>query len=125
MPCMPRGIFYFLIMSTTNRLFELRTYTAHEGRLNDLLARFERYTLPLFESHGMQVEGFWIPLENPEQKLIYLLSYPSLEAREEAWEKFQNDPVWIEVRDASNADGDILAKKESVYLQPTHFSPMK
>jgi hypothetical protein len=85
-------------MSTTNRLFELRTYTAHEGRLNDLLARFEHHTLRLFKSHGMQVEGFWIPLENPEQKLIYLLSYSSLEAREEAWENFQNDPVWIEMQ---------------------------
>jgi hypothetical protein len=121
---MPQGIFHFLIMSTINRLFELRTYTAHEGRLHDLLARFEHHTLGLFK-RGMQVEGFWIPLENPEQKLIYLLSYSSLEAREEAWENFQNDPVWIEVRDASNANGDILAKKESVYLQPTHFSPMK
>jgi hypothetical protein len=115
----------FTGMNTGNRLFELRTYTANEGRLDDLVARFEHHTIRLFESHGMKVEGFWIPLENPEQKLIYLLSYPSPEAREKSWDNFQKDPEWIEARDASNVNGDILAKKESVYLQPTHFSPLK
>jgi hypothetical protein len=112
-------------MSTNNRLFELRTYTANEGKLDHLIARFENYTLAFFESHGIKVEGFWIPLENPEQKLIYLLSYPSLDAREKSWENFQNDPKWIQARDESNSNGDILARKESVYLQPTHFSPLK
>lgn len=112
-------------MSTTTRLFELRTYTANIGKLDNLIARFENHTLGFFENHSIKVEGFWIPLENPEQKLIYLLSYPSLEAREESWENFQNDPKWIEARDESNSNGDILARKESVYLLPTYFSPMK
>ena len=112
-------------MDTKGRLFELRTYTANEGKLNDLLSRFENYTIRLFESHGMKIEGFWLPVENAEQKLVYLLSYPSAEAREDSWEKFQNDPEWISARDESNANGDILANKESVYLTATAFSPLK
>ncbi|WP_159467710.1 NIPSNAP family protein [Dyadobacter sp. 3J3] len=112
-------------MDLNNRLFELRTYTAFDGKLDDLLSRFENYTIHLFEKHGMKIEGFWIPVENQEQKLVYLLSYPSAEAREESWEKFQNDPEWIAARDASNLNGDILANKESVYLKATDFSPLK
>lgn len=112
-------------MDTNGRLFELRTYTANEGKLDDLVSRFKNYTIRLFESHGMKIEGFWIPVENTEQKLVYILSYPSLEAREDSWEKFQNDPKWIAARDASNSNGDILANKESVYLRGTHFSPLK
>lgn len=112
-------------MDANNSLFELRTYTAFEGKLEALLCRFENYTLRLFESHGMKIEGFWIPVENPEHKLVYLLSYPNEKTREESWEKFQNDPEWIAARDASNSNGDLLANKESVYLKAVHFSPLK
>ncbi|MBE9463174.1 NIPSNAP family protein [Dyadobacter subterraneus] len=112
-------------MNTTGRLYELRTYTAFEGKLDDLLSRFENYTIRLFEKHGMKIEGFWIPVDNPEFKLVYILSYPSLQAREEYWEKFQNDPEWIAARGASNANGDLLANKESVYLKAADFSSLK
>lgn len=112
-------------MSTTGRLFELRTYTAAEGKLDYLISRFEHYTLRLFESHGMKVEGFWLPIENQDNNLIYLLSYPSAEAREKSWLAFQNDPEWLEARDNSNRDGDILLSKESIYLEAANFSPLK
>ena len=40
----------------TTRVFELRTYTTHEGKLDDLLARFRNHTTKLFEKHGMTNE---------------------------------------------------------------------
>ena len=38
---------------SADRAFELRTYTAHPGRLQELHARFADHTLDLFERHGM------------------------------------------------------------------------
>src|SRR5438477_8182366 len=35
------------------RCFEMRTYYANPGKLDDLLARFRDHTVKLFEKHGM------------------------------------------------------------------------
>ena len=37
-----------------NRVFELRTYTAGEGKLDLLHARFRNHTLKFFQTHGLQ-----------------------------------------------------------------------
>jgi len=38
---------------TKNRVFELRTYTANEGKLEALHARFRNHTTKFFKKHGM------------------------------------------------------------------------
>ena len=38
--------------------------------------------------------GYWLPLENPERKLYYILAYPSRAAREASWKDFMADPDW-------------------------------
>jgi len=60
----------------------MRTYYAAPGKLDDLLARFRDHTVKLFEKHGITNLGYWVPLTNAENKLVYLLAYPSREARE-------------------------------------------
>src|SRR5581483_11879006 len=105
------------------RFFEMRTYYAAPGKLDDLLARFRDHTLKLFEKHGMANMGYWLPQTNSENKLIYLLAYPSREARESSWKAFSSDPEWQAVARASERQGKLVTKVESVYLQPTDFSP--
>ncbi len=105
------------------RIFELRTYYAPEGRLNDLQARFRDHTLKLFEKHGLTNVGYWVPIENPDNKLVYLLAFPSREAREAAWKSFFADADWQAVRKETEADGPIVAKVESVLLAATDYSP--
>ena len=38
---------------TQARVFELRTYTSHEGKLQDVQNRFRDHTTKLFAKHGM------------------------------------------------------------------------
>src|SRR3712207_265684 len=64
------------------RIFEMRVYYAHPGKLADLENRFRNHTTRIFEKHGMTNIGYWVPLENPENKIIYLLAYPNREARD-------------------------------------------
>jgi hypothetical protein len=108
---------------SSSRCFELRTYFAAEAKLNDLNNRFKNHTIQLFERHGMSNVAYWTPLENPERKLIYLLSYPDLPSRETSWKAFLADPEWVAARDASEANGALVTKIESRFLTITDFSP--
>jgi hypothetical protein len=105
------------------RFFELRTYYAAPGKLDDLLARFRNHTLKIFEQHGIVNIGYWLPETNSENKLVYLLAYPSREAREKSWKEFFADPAWQTAAKESERNGKLVSKVESVYLEATDFSP--
>jgi hypothetical protein len=105
------------------RCFELRTYYAAPGKLDALHARFRDHTLKLFEKHGMSNIGYWVPIDNPDQKLIYLLAFPSREARETAWKEFGSDPDWKAAQKASEVNGRLVLKADSTLLAATDYSP--
>jgi hypothetical protein len=105
------------------RVFEMRTYYANPGKLDALHARFRDHTKALFEKHGMTNIGYWTPIENPDNKLIYVLAYPSREARDVEWKEFQADPDWVAARTASEVDGKLVAKVDQLFLSATDFSP--
>jgi hypothetical protein len=105
------------------RVYEMRTYYAPAGKLEALHARFRDHTVKLFEKHGMTNVGYWVPLENPDNKLIYLLAYPSREAREKSWKAFSADPAWQKVRKETEANGPIVARFETLFLTATDYSP--
>ena len=111
-----------------DRVFEIRTYHCVEGRLPALNKRFAEHTCDLFKKHGMELIGFWTPADDKDGKkdtLVYILAYPSREAAAKSWEAFRNDPDWKKAQAASEVDGKIVAKVESVYLTPTQYSLMK
>jgi NIPSNAP len=109
------------------RVFEIRTYTAHDGKLDALNARFRDHTTRLFGRHGMTNVGYWTPVEGPlaGNTLIYILAFPDLEAAKKSWDSFRSDPEWKKVRAESEANGPIVSKIDSVFLQPTDYSPVK
>jgi NIPSNAP len=107
----------------TSRCFELRIYHAAEGKLDALNARFRDHTTALFTRHGMTNVGYWMPVENPQRLLVYLLSYPDLAARENSWKAFQADPDWVAAKTASEVSGKLVDKVDSRFLTPTDFSP--
>lgn len=105
------------------RVFEMRIYYAHPGKLADLNTRFRDHTCKLFEKHGMQNIGYWVPLENPEEKLIYVLAFPSRAARDASFKAFGNDPEWKEAAKRSEANGPLVKKIESFFMTATDYSP--
>ena len=112
---------------TANRVFELRTYTAPPGKLEALHTRFRDHTLRLFTKHGITNIGYWTPADAPlaENTLVYLIAYPSRDAAKKSWGAFRSDPDWIKARDESQKDGSLTTKVESVFLNPTDYSPLK
>jgi hypothetical protein len=109
------------------RVFELRTYHAAPGKMEALHARFRDHTCKLFRKHGMTIVGFWGPAkpEEAQKTLVYLLAFPSKEAADKSWKAFRDDPDWKAAREASEKDGKLVDKVDSVYLNPTDYSPMK
>ena len=109
-----------------DRFFELRTYTTSPGKLDDLHKRFREHTNRIFKKHGMELVGYWTPTEKgKEDTLVYMLAYPSKEARDKAWAAFKKDPEWTKAFRASRKDGPIVRKVESRFLKPTDYSPIK
>lgn len=103
--------------------YELRTYFAAPGKLDDLLARFRNHTMKLFEKHGITNVGYWVPADNKENKLIYMISFPSREARDSAFKEFGADPEWQRVYKESEANGKLVDKIDSLLLTATDYSP--
>jgi len=111
----------------SGRVFELRTYTAPDGKLEDLHKRFRDHTMRIFTKHGMTNIVYFRPQDAPlsQNTLVYLIAHPSREAAKTNWAAFQKDPDWQKVASESQKDGKIIAKVESVFLDPTDYSPMK
>lgn len=104
-------------------LYELRVYTAAEGKLDALNARFRDHTTKLFERHGMTNVGYWVPIDNTDGKLYYVLSYPDADARKQSWAAFLADPEWKKAAADSEKGGRLVAKIEEHFLVPTDYSP--
>jgi hypothetical protein len=111
----------------TSRVYELRTYHCFPGKLPDLEKRFREHTMSIFEHHGIKNVGYWTFEDEAlkDKTLIYLISHESREQAKKNWAEFGADPEWKQVQTASEADGKIVEKVDSEFLDPTDFSPLK
>ena len=109
------------------RIFELRTYTAPDGKLADLHARFKDHTMRIFKKHQIENIAYFAPMDAPlsQNTLIYLIAHPSRESADQDWAAFQKDPEWQKVANESQVNGKIVAKVERVFMNATDYSPMK
>ncbi len=116
-----------VMRAQSQRVFELRTYTAPEGKLGALEARFRDHTRRIFDRHGMTSIGYWVPQDSPasQNTLIYILAHSSRDAAKKSWADFGADPEWQKVSAESQKDGRIVSKVESVFMDPLDFSGIK
>ena len=122
------GTGIFLTTSAqSEKVFELRTYKATPGNLDNLHARFRNHTTRIFRKHGMEVVGYWSPTSEEERgdTLVYMLEHADQETATTSWQAFIEDPEWQEVAAASNVNGQILGGIERKYMVATDYSPMQ
>lgn len=107
-------------------IYEHRVYSCVPLQLPRLLARFENHTLALWKKHGIRQVGFWtVVIGDGNHDLHYLLAWESLAEREQRWNAFSTDPVWVAARTESERPGAIVANVKSTILQPTAFSALR
>src|SRR5258707_3570081 len=80
--------------ASMGRVFEMRTYTTHPGKLEALNSRFRDHTTKIFKKHGMENIGYWVPQDEPAHSntLIYVIAHNSREAAKKSWDEFRADP---------------------------------
>jgi hypothetical protein len=107
-------------------VYELRVYYPAPGKAAALNTRFREHTLKLFEKHGMTNVAYWNELataEAPDGRVVYVLAYPSRAARDADWQAFSSDPEWRSVAAASEVDGKLVTKVESIFMGMADYSP--
>ncbi len=111
----------------SGKVYELRVYHANPGKLDALHARFRDFTCKLFKKHGIELVGFWTPMQGEEAKntLYYIIAFPSIEAQKKAWQDFRADPEWIKAKADSEKDGVLVKKVDSTNLKATDYSPVR
>lgn len=96
---------------------ELRRYTLHPGRRNDLIELFDREFVESQEAVGVQVIGQFHDLDNPNQ-FVWLRGFNDMLAREHSLHAFYSGPVWKTYRDAANAT--MIDSDNVLLLRPVH-----
>jgi hypothetical protein len=117
--------------AATPRHFELRTYTANPGKLENIHDRFRNHTMSIFKRLGMTSMLYWRPVADQPamvDKMVYLMAYPTPAARTTMWQAFADDAEWKAVAEESQKNGTLLKAPggvASIQLTPTDYSPLK
>ena len=109
---------------SANSYYELRIYYCNPGKLETLLERFQNHTLKLFEKHGMENVAYWVPTNNEQNALYYILAFPDRAARDASFASFIADPVWKEVAAKSEENGKIIQSITSIFMKGADVLPM-
>ncbi|MEV3939191.1 NIPSNAP family protein [Glycomyces sp. NPDC049804] len=83
-------------------VFELRQYTLHPGRRDDLIELFDREFIESQEATGMWIVGQFRDLDRPD-RFVWVRGFRDTATRADALTGFYGGPVWKEHRDAANA----------------------
>ena len=107
-------------------VYELRSYYTTPGKLEELIARFDTFTLKLWQRFEIRPVGFWTTIIGDDNNtLFYMLKWESLAEREDKWNKFLAHPDWLKIREKTEKNGPLIAKISSQMLAPTSFSELK
>jgi hypothetical protein len=98
-------------------IVELRRYTLHPGRRDELIALFDREFVETQEATGIDVIGQFRDLDAPDH-FVWLRGFPDLQARTESLRAFYGGPVWQAHRTAANAT--MIDSDDVLLLRPAH-----
>ena len=83
-------------------VIELRQYTLHPRRRDDLIDLFERYFVDGQEAAGIHVYGQFRDADDAN-RFVWLRGFADMPARAQALESFYGGPIWQAHRTAANA----------------------
>ena len=89
-------------MSVVCPIIELRQYTLHPGRRDELIGLFERAFVESQEACDMTLIGQFRDLDRPDH-FVWLRGFDDMAARLKAMTAFYSGPVWQAHRNAANA----------------------
>jgi hypothetical protein len=112
------------VRADSNKVFELRIYHAVPGKLPVMESRFRDKTSRILTRHNLNVVGYWVTEDAPDDSFVFLFAHQSREEAKRNWDAFRIDPEFQEIVKSEQAE-KTLEKAEIIWLRPTDFSPMK
>jgi hypothetical protein len=94
---------------------ELRQYTLHPGRRDELVELFDREFVAPQEAAGIAVLGQFHDLDDAD-RFVWLRGFPDMASRAESLAAFYGGPVWRTHRDRANAT--MIDSDDVLLLQP-------
>lgn len=111
------------------QVYELRIYRTTPGNREALANRFRDHTAAMFERAGMTNVGYWnaVTGDDVEDTFIYMLAYPSREARDEMWRELGTFEDFQEIIIAVEQDEDrrLVDNIDARILEPTSYSALQ
>lgn len=98
-------------------LVELRQYTLHPGRRDELTELFDREFVETQEAVGIHVIGQFYDLDDPN-RFVWLRGFNDMSAREQSLHAFYTGPIWKTHCDAANAT--MIDSDNVLLLRLTH-----
>jgi hypothetical protein len=96
-------------------IVELRQYTLHPGRRDELMTLFEREFVAGQEAEGIRLHGEFHDTANPD-RFVWLRGFRDMPERARSLEAFYSGPVWQRHRDAANPT--MIDASNVLLLQP-------
>lgn len=102
-------------------LYELRIYHVNPGNMNAIQERFRDHVIQLFLNHGMKIMHFWEDIDEANNRLYYLVEHENMEMRNLNYDRFRNDPEWLELKRITELNGALVKKQESIFMKNVSF----
>jgi hypothetical protein len=77
----------------------------------------------IMRKYGFDFVALWESRRPERTEFVYLLRWPDLAAKEEAWRRFMADEEWKEIKRVTSAEhGDLVGEIEDRTLVATPYS---
>ena len=107
-------------------IYELRRYELFPHNKKAFHDRFQNHALRFFEKYSFKLIGAWDVEIGSGPAFTYLLAWEDLNTRQTAWDGFNSDPGWSEVkRETHKAHSQLVGKTHSEIVKPTAYSPLR
>ncbi len=105
------------------RIYESRNYAGHVRKV----AMFDDGEIDLFRRMGINPVFFGSTIFGPNMpNLAYMVSFPSIEARAQAWSAFGQHPEWKKMSTVPGAtDRELVCRISNQLMTPLPFSQIK
>ena len=112
-----------------SRVFELRIYKTMPGKRDALAARFRDHTAAMFERAGIANVGYWnaVTGDDTDDTFVYMLAYPSEDARDEMWRELGTYDDFQELIVAVERDENrkLVNTIDARLIVPTEYSALR
>lgn len=104
--------------------YALETFTAKPGKLDALHAWFRAHQDDVIAKHGATNIAYFVPAgENPDNKILALLRFPSTAAQLQFMRAVRRDPLWQPLDTDVDSPERLVEKADGVTFCTTDFSP--